>query len=73
MNTNKIIELAERVQRDFRKNIVTRVVGQIGPSHSPTITIEIELPDGKIFQASGSNQKLAKVLAAEEALVYLDE
>ncbi|HKK38151.1 MAG TPA: putative dsRNA-binding protein [Cryomorphaceae bacterium] len=68
MATNPIVELAEMVQQDFGKSIQARVVGKSGPDHMPVITVEIELPDGRIFEASSSNQKLAKQRAAEIAL-----
>ena len=68
---NPIVELAEKVQRKFRQSMVTRVIGKDGADHNPTITVEIELPNGKIYQASGINQKIAKQLAAEKALFEL--
>jgi len=69
--TNPIVELAERVQRKFRESMVTRVIGKEGADHNPTITVEIELPNGKIYQASGINQKVAKQKASEKALAEL--
>lgn len=69
--TNPIVELTERVQRKFRESMVTRVIRKEGPDHNPTITVEIELPNGKIYQASGINQKIAKQHAAEKALAEL--
>lgn len=71
MNTNPIVELAELCQRKFRESIVTRVIGKEGEDHLPTITVEIELPNGKVYQASGSNQKIAKQFAAMKALEEL--
>lgn len=69
--TNPIVELTERVQRKFRESMVTRVIGKEGADHNPTITVEIELPNGKIYKASGINQKIAKQKAAEKALAEL--
>lgn len=69
--TNPIVELAERVQKKFRESMVTRVIGKEGADHNPTITVEIELPNGKVYQASGINQKIAKQKAAEKALAEL--
>lgn len=69
--TNPIVELTERVQRKFRESMVTRVIGKEGADHNPTITVEIELPNGKIYNASGINQKIAKQKAAEKALAEL--
>jgi hypothetical protein len=68
---NPIVELTEKVQRKFRESMVTRVIGKEGADHNPTITVEIELPNGKIYQASGINQKIAKQKAAEKALAEL--
>jgi dsRNA-specific ribonuclease len=68
---NPIVELAEKVQKKFRKNMVTRVIGKEGADHNPTITVEIELPNGIIYKASGNNQKIAKQKAAEKALAEL--
>lgn len=68
---NPIVELAEKCQRIFRKSMVTRVTDKTGADHNPTITVEIELPNGKIYEASGINQKIAKQKAAEKALAEL--
>ena len=68
---NPIVELTEKVQRKFRESMVTRVIGKEGADHNPTITVEIELPNGKIYKASGINQKIAKQKAAEKALAEL--
>lgn len=65
---NPIVELTERVQRKFRKSMVTRVIGKDGADHNPTIKVEIELPNGKVYKASGINQKFAKQIAAKNAL-----
>jgi dsRNA-specific ribonuclease len=42
-NSNPIIELAELVQRQYGKNIETRVLGKTGADHMPTVSVEIEL------------------------------
>ena len=68
---NPIVELAEKCQRIFRERMVTRLTGKTGADHNPTITVEIELPNGKVYQASGINQKIAKQKAAEKALAEL--
>jgi len=69
--TNPIVELSEFSQKRWGKNIETRVIGKTGPDHNPIITVEVELPYGRIFTASGMNQKLAKQTAAENALLKL--
>lgn len=69
---NPIVELAELIQSMHGKNIETRVVGKSGADHyCPTIKVEIELPTGEVFRASGSNQKEAKQKAASKALKHL--
>ncbi len=65
---NPITELAEAIQAKYGANIETRVVSKRGSDHNPTITVEIELPNGDIYKASGSNKRIAKRLAAEKAL-----
>lgn len=65
---NPIIELSELVQRQYGRNIETRVTGKTGADHMPTVSVEIELPDGRIFQANGTNKRIAKQKAAEKAL-----
>jgi len=68
METNPIIELSELVQRQYGRNIETRVTGKTGADHMPTVSVEIELPDGRVFEAYGTNKRIAKQKAAEKAL-----
>jgi len=72
-NQNPIVELAELVQRLYGANIETRVTGKTGADHMPTVNIEIELPDGRVFEASGTNKRNAKQKAAECALNFLNK
>ena len=67
---NPIVKLSECVQRQHGKSITTRLVSKKGQDHTPTITCEIELPDGRIFQGVGSNKKIAKQEAAKKALIH---
>ncbi|WP_052910354.1 putative dsRNA-binding protein [Riemerella anatipestifer] len=69
--TNPIVKLAETCQKIYRENIITRVVKKEGLDHCPTITVEIELPDRRVFRASVENQKVAKQKAAKKALAKL--
>ena len=71
MEKNPIIELAEKIQKRFGANIETRVINKTGADHCPVITVEIELPNGEIFTASGKNKKEAKQKAARKALESL--
>lgn len=65
---NPIVVLAERSQKRWGSNIETTVLGKTGPDHMPTVSVQIELPDGRIFKSSGVNQKEAKQKAALQAL-----
>ena len=65
---NPIIELAEKMQRIFGQNIETEVLTKEGQDHCPTVTVAIHLPNGKVYEASGSNKRIAKRKAAENAL-----
>ena len=65
---NPIIKLAEKCQKEYGKNLITRVIGKTGPDHIPSIEVQIELPNGCIYVGVGSNQKLAKQVAARIAL-----
>jgi len=72
METNPIIKLSEIIQKYCKKNIKTRVVGKIGEPHCPTISVEIELPYGAIYQATGLNKKIAKQKAAMQVLEAIE-
>lgn len=65
---NSIVILSELCQAKFRASMETRVISKSGPDHAPIITVEIELPDGFKYTASGCNQKEAKKIAAQKAL-----
>lgn len=68
---NPVVLLSEKCQKYFGSNIETRIISKTGPDHHPIIWVEIELPDGSTFKASGSNQKIAKQKAALAALATL--
>lgn len=65
---NPIIKLSEAVQEMYGQNIETRVVSKTGADHCPNITVEIELPNGDIYEATAGNKREAKQLAAQKAL-----
>ena len=65
---NPIVELSEICQKRFGDNIEVRVVSKEGADHCPIIKVEIQLPNGDVFEGSGSNKKIAKQNAAIEAL-----
>ena len=68
MEQNPIIKLAEICQKVYGKNIETKVTGKKGADHMPTVSVAITLPNGNIYRASGSNKRIAKRAAAENAL-----
>ena len=68
---NPIVQLSEFVQKRFGENIETRLVSKKGADHEPTITAEIELPDGKKYSGTGLNKREAKQSAAKAALLNL--
>ena len=73
MTLNPIVALSETIQKRFRQNIQTRVTGKEGQDHCPVISVEIELPNGVKFRASGANQREARQKAAQQALDSLTE
>lgn len=68
---NPISELNELVQKLYGKSIKTKVLSKDGADHIPTVKVEISLPNGQTFTASGANKRLAKQKASEEALLIL--
>lgn len=66
---NPIIELVHLTQKMYHAPITTRVIGKSGADHAPVIDVEICLPDGRSFQASGKNKREAKQRAANEAII----
>ena len=65
---NPIVILSELCQLRYRESIITNVIAKEGPDHCPSITVQIELPDGHVYHGVGSNKKLAKQQAATFAL-----
>ena len=63
-----IVELAEKCQKHFGESMTTEVISQTGPCHAPVIEVEIALPNGQVYTATGRNQRLAKQEAAKQAL-----
>lgn len=64
---NPVVKLAEYVQKVYGGNITTQIWKE-GISHLPVVYCKFILPNGKEYAASGKNQKVAKHLAAEQAL-----
>lgn len=64
---NPVSQLAEYVQKEFGANMTTEIWTE-GLSHQPVVYCKFVLPNGSEYTASGKNQKIAKTLAAEQAL-----
>ncbi len=69
---NPITALVELVQKTFGANLTTEIWTE-GASHVPVVYCKLIMPDGTEYTASGKNQKIAKLLAAEEALADLQK
>ena len=72
MENNIITELSELMQRMYGKNIETRVINKEGADHCPVITVEIQLPNDRVYKASGKNKKEAKQKAAQKAFDHFN-
>ena len=70
---NPIVELALLSQKLFKESIVTEVVSVEGKSHIPVITVQITLPNKQVFKATSGSKKVAKQLAATNALLELNK
>lgn len=69
---NPITALVELVQKTFGANLTTEIWTE-GASHVPVVYCKLIMPNGMEYTASGKNQKIAKLLAAEEALADLQK
>lgn len=65
---NSVDDLEKICQRIFKASILVRVVGIKGLNHNQVVTVEIKLPNGKIYTADAISGKLAKQKAAEIAI-----
>lgn len=52
---------------ELRRGLNYQVIQKSGPVHAPLFTIAVEI-DGQVYEGSGSNKKIAKAKAAENAL-----
>ena len=63
--------LQEFVQRDGDKHIVYNLIGEAGPDHAKTFTMEVSI-DGVNYEAgSGKSKKIAEQHAAQLTLEKL--
>ena len=65
--------LQEIMQELFRERPVYTLVGNSGPEHAKVFEVRLELPDKRVFVASGSSVKRAEQIAAQMALDTLGE
>lgn len=71
-NQNPITALATLSQKKFGANLETKV-WLVGAPPNVLVNCTLTLPDGREFTASGQNQKIAKQIAAEQALKVLQK
>lgn len=69
---NPMIVLAEFYQKQYGKDILSKVIDVYGSADRQVIEVEIDCPDGGIFRAHASNQRIARRIAAEKALRQLN-
>lgn len=65
--------LQEITQDRFRKRPIYVQLGTSGPDHARVYEMEVRLPDGRSFAASGASLKKAEQLAARVAIEHLGE
>lgn len=56
-----------QILNEFRRGFVFNLVSQSGPSHAPTITVEVEA-DGVTFRRESSSKQKAKALLAADLI-----
>ncbi|MCR4665801.1 MAG: ribonuclease III [Desulfovibrio sp.] len=62
--------LQELVQQRFKTTPLYQLTKSDGPDHAKTFTVQLTLPDGAVFQATGTSCKKAEQEAAGKALLY---
>ncbi len=65
--------LQEITQERFKKRPIYVQLGASGPDHARIYEVEVRLPDGQAFAASGASIKRAEQLAARVAIERLGE
>lgn len=66
-----MVKLSKYVQKRWGENLKCEVVQKLGPAHSPSIVVKLTLPNGDCYTGSGSNQRIARQLAATAAIYFL--
>jgi dsRNA-specific ribonuclease len=67
---NPVRVLAELVQQRYGESLTTEIRTE-GVAHAPVVHCTFTLPNGTTYSASGKNQKIAKQMAAEQALAAI--
>ncbi|MBN1500511.1 MAG: ribonuclease III [Spirochaetes bacterium] len=65
--------LQEIVQKKYKEKPVYRLIAESGPDHNKQFTVELEINEKKILQASGSSKRKAEIEAAMNTLKLLDQ
>jgi len=71
VGSHPMIKLSEYCQKRWGENIVCEIAQKDGPVYSPTILVKLTLPNGDCYTGSGSNQRIARQLAASAAMDFL--
>lgn len=64
--------LQETVQAQFKKNVTYELIGEKGPDHAKTFTVQVEIEDRVLGNGSGNTKKAAEQEAAYQALLKLN-
>lgn len=65
--------LQEVIQQNPEERVEYVLVGEEGPDHAKTFTVEVRLNSNVIGKGSGRSKKLAEQMAAKEALMLMGE
>ena len=66
-------ELQEIIQQNKEEKVTYVVVGESGPAHNKSFTVEVHLNSNVIGRGIGKSKKLAEQMAAKEALELMGE
>ena len=66
-------ELQEIIQQNKEEKVSYVVVGESGPAHNKSFTVEVHLNSNVIGRGTGKSKKLAEQMAAKEALELMGE
>ena len=66
-------ELQEIIQQNKEEKVSYVVVGESGPAHDKSFTVEVHLNSNVIGRGIGKSKKLAEQMAAKEALELMGE